>query len=66
MTGQRADARKRSEAMSDAEAHAVQRCIEHRREVVRDCLEAIMSGADFADADCFLDQLDDRGGRVVL
>lgn len=63
---QRADARKRTEAMSQAECEAIQRCIERRREVVRDCLECLMSGASFDDADAFLDALEDRAARVVV
>lgn len=57
------EARKRQ---SEAEAAAIAKCEEHRREVVRDCLAAIYSGAGFQEADAFLDQLADRHGRVVL
>lgn len=39
---------------------------ERRREVTQQALEAIMSGADFTDADAFLDQLEDRGASVVI
>lgn len=60
------ESRKRIEAMSQAECEAVQRCIERRREVVRDCLECLMSGASFDDADAFLDALEDRAARVVV
>lgn len=62
MTGTRADARKRHEA----EDAAIQRCIERRREIVRDALGAVYSGAGMEEADAFLDALGDLDGRVVL
>lgn len=38
--------------------------IERRREVAQQALEAVWSGADFADADAVLDQLADRGWTI--
>lgn len=38
---------------------------EAAREVLRDALAAVWSGADFLDADAVIDQLDDRGYLVV-
>lgn len=38
---------------------------EAAREALRDALAAVWSGADFTDADAVIDQLDDRGYRVV-
>lgn len=38
---------------------------EKAREVLRDALAEVWSGADFTDADAVIDQLDDRGYRVV-
>lgn len=37
---------------------------ERRREVARDALECVMSGASMADADALLDAIDDLGGRL--
>jgi len=38
---------------------------EAAREVLRDALAEVWSGADFTDTDAVIDQLDDRGYRVV-
>ena len=35
------------------------------REALRDALAEVWSGADFLDTDAVIDQLDDRGYRVV-
>lgn len=39
---------------------------ERTREVVRDALAAVYSGAEMVEADCLLDQLADRGASVSV
>ncbi len=58
MSGTRSDARKRAEDAA--------RETERRREIVRDALASIYSGAGMLEADAFLDALGDLDGRVVL
>lgn len=75
MSGTRADARKRVEEVDWDKAPIdfvpspqtlATAAHEHRREVVQQALEAIMSGASFTDADALLDQFDTLGARVVV
>jgi hypothetical protein len=53
-------ARRRSHAAALAESARAR-----GREVLRDALAEVWSGADFADADAVIDQLSDRGHVVV-
>lgn len=47
-------------------ARKIVRQHQRTREVVQQALEAIMSGASFDDADCFVDALADLGARVEV
>lgn len=50
----------------EVERHAREfAAVQEAREVLRDALAEVWSGADFTDADAVIDQLDDRGYRVV-
>lgn len=60
------EARKRRWEVSQAKNEQAARDTERRREMTRDALAGIMSGASFLDADAFLDQLDDLGGFVGM
>jgi hypothetical protein len=51
-----------SEARKAREAASTAHRDERRREVARDALAAVYSGAGFPEADAFLDALDDLGG----
>lgn len=64
MTTQRADARKRTDEA--AEAAAIQRCIERRREVVLSSLEDVFPGVTMDEADALLLAFEDRAARVVV
>jgi hypothetical protein len=55
-----------SEARKRAEDLARVADAERRREVMRDALAEVLSGADFTDADAVLDHMADRGLRVEV
>lgn len=61
MSASNSEARKRQREAAVAIA-----ATERRREVLRDALAEVWSGASFVDADAVLDQLSDRGAAVVL
>jgi hypothetical protein len=65
MSGTRADSRKAREE-GDKRHRARVRATELRREVLRDALAEVWSGADFTDADAVLDHLTDRGARIEV
>jgi biotin carboxylase len=72
LSGTRADARKARESQpipggdKAKEMAHLHRLRERRREVARDALAAVYSGAGFLEADALLDQLDTLGARIEV